>query len=626
MENLGYAGGQVEPGEKGTQAADSRSVASPMNSSITLQTISDDTKTTTSTRDKWGRDIEFMLSCIAYSVGFGNIWKFPYTALKHGGGAFLLPYLIVLFIVGRPIYYLEMILGQFSSRGCVKLYDLAPAMRGIGVAQTIAMFVVMTYYAPVLAITFRYFVASFSSTLPWSECNPSWANCVNSSFVGRLEPTNGTAVGLQSSAELYFLKEVIHKAPSLEDGLGMPDWKLALCLLFAWIVVATILIRGAKSTGKASYFLAIFPYVIIIILLLQTLMLDGAMQGILYFITPQWDKLLSIEVWYEAVTQCFFSLSVCYGGIIAYSSFNNFSNNVHRDAVIISWLDTFTSIVAGCIVFGVIGNLAYVSGQPDIQKLARDGAGLTFMTYPDAIAKFQFLPQLFAALFFLMLFIVGVGSNLGVTTSIITAIRDQRPQLRHWQVVLGTVTVGYFFGLLYLTPGGFDFLDVIDYYGAKYVTLTFAVLELATVAWIYGVDRICRDIRFMLGIETSFYWRVCWGLIAPAATLLILIFSFADFELQKVPMGYNVLGLFIYAIAVLQLPGWYCYAVWRRRSKQTESLRKAAHNALKPMDIWGPESDTVRLQYQTEEEQYQNSQPLERSTMQRIKKRMFNMG
>lgn len=76
---------------------------------------------------------------------------------------------------------------------------------GIGVAQTIAMFVVMTYYAPVLAITFRYFVASFSSTLPWSECNPGWANCVNSSFVGRLEPTNGTAVGLQSSAELYFL-------------------------------------------------------------------------------------------------------------------------------------------------------------------------------------------------------------------------------------------------------------------------------------------------------------------------------------------------------------------------------------------------------------------------------------
>lgn len=71
-----------------------------------------------------------MLSCIAYSVGFGNIWKFPYTALENGGGAFLIPYLVVLFLIGRPIYYLEMVMGQFCSRGCVKIYDMAPIMRG----------------------------------------------------------------------------------------------------------------------------------------------------------------------------------------------------------------------------------------------------------------------------------------------------------------------------------------------------------------------------------------------------------------------------------------------------------------------------------------------------------------
>uniref|UniRef100_A0A182IQ75 Transporter n=1 Tax=Anopheles atroparvus TaxID=41427 RepID=A0A182IQ75_ANOAO len=594
-----------------------------MNSTETLETDSDVKNITASTRGKWGRDIEFMLSCIAYSVGFGNIWKFPYTALENGGGAFLLPYLIVLFIVGRPIYYLEMVLGQFSSRGVVKLYDLAPAMRGIGVAQSIGMFVVLTYYAPVLAIAFRYFVASLSTTLPWSTCDPSWENCVNSSFVGQLNVSN-TSSPVQSSAELYYLKTITNKA-SLEDGLGMPDWKLALCLLFSWVVVATILMRGAKSTGKASYFLAIFPYVIILILLAQILMLDGAMTGIMYFLTPQWDKLLTTKVWYEAVNQCFFSLSVCYGGIVAYSSFNNFRNNVHRDAVIISWLDTFTSIIAGCIVFGVLGNLAHVTGQPDIQKLAAEGAGLTFMTYPDAIAKFQFLPQVFAALFFLMLFIVGVGSNLGVTTSIITAIRDQRPDIKHWHVVLGTVIIGYLLGLVYVTPGGMDFLGVIDEFGAKYVTLTFAVLELATIAWIYGVDRICRDIKFMLRIETSFYWRICWGLIAPVATLLILIFSIWTFKMPAVPVQYNVLGMSIYGLAVLQLPLWYIYAMCRRRSGQVESLRKAARNALEPLPVWGPEDDSTRMQYQLEEEQYQKTHQVDSGLVQRIKKRMFNM-
>lgn len=81
-------------------------------------------------RDNWGNDIEFLMSCIAMSVGLGNVWRFPFTALENGGGAFLIPYLIVLAIVGRPIYYLEMVVGQFSSRGSAKVYDLCPAMRG----------------------------------------------------------------------------------------------------------------------------------------------------------------------------------------------------------------------------------------------------------------------------------------------------------------------------------------------------------------------------------------------------------------------------------------------------------------------------------------------------------------
>lgn len=81
-------------------------------------------------RDNWGSDIEFLMSCIAMSVGLGNVWRFPFAALQNGGGAFLIPYLIVLVVVGRPIYYLEMIVGQFSSRGSIKVYDLCPALRG----------------------------------------------------------------------------------------------------------------------------------------------------------------------------------------------------------------------------------------------------------------------------------------------------------------------------------------------------------------------------------------------------------------------------------------------------------------------------------------------------------------
>ncbi|XP_058456380.1 sodium-dependent nutrient amino acid transporter 1-like [Malaya genurostris] len=581
------------------------------------------TGSSTPVRDKWGKDVEFMLSCIAYSVGFGNVWKFPYTALKNGGGAFLIPYLVVLFIVGRPIYYLEMVIGQFASRGVVKVYDLSPAMRGIGVGQSVAMFVVMTYYTPILAITLRYLVASFSAELPWAKCDPSWTNCVDSANVGKVESTNSTTPP-KASAELYFTITVMHKNESLYDGVGVPDWKLILCLTFSWLCVATILIKGIKSSGKASYFLAIFPYVIIIILLVHACTLKGSFDGILYFLTPQWDQLLNVTVWYEAVTQCFFSLSVCFGGIIAYSSFNNFTNDVYKVAMIISWLDTLTSIIAGCIVFGVIGNLAFVTEQDDIQKVVQSGAGLTFMTYPNAIAKFELLPQLFSALFFLMLFVVGLGSNLGVTTSIVTAIRDQCPWLKNWQIVSVVSVVGFSFGLIYLTPGGLDLLDILDYYGAKYVTLTLAVCELVTLAWIYGVDRLCRDIKFMLRRRTSWFWKICWGIVTPLVTMLILLLSFFEYEAFSVPSGYNVLGWGIYILAILQLPGWALYAAWRLKTKSSLSLFDSLKKSFRPLPEWGPELKPIRIRYLEEEARYKATVPQDQTVLDSIKRKLFS--
>lgn len=121
----------------------------------------------------------------------------------------------------------------------------------------------------------------------------------------------------------------MHRAP-LAEGIGLPDLDLTICLLISWLIVASILIKGIRSTGKAAYFLALFPYVIILILFIHSCTLEGAWKGIMFFLTPKWDQIFTARVWMEAVTQCFFSLSICFGGIIAYSSFNNFSNNVYR--------------------------------------------------------------------------------------------------------------------------------------------------------------------------------------------------------------------------------------------------------------------------------------------------------
>jgi len=133
-----------------------------------------------------------------------------------------------------------------------------------------------------------------------------------------------------SASGMIRRRVVLHEKENIDDGIGWPNWQLALCLFGSWTAICVVVFQGVKSSGKFSYFLAIFPYVVLISLLIRAVTLDGAIDGILYFITPKWSKLLEPTVWYAAVTQCFFSLSVCFGSIITYSSHNNFKYNIYR--------------------------------------------------------------------------------------------------------------------------------------------------------------------------------------------------------------------------------------------------------------------------------------------------------
>ncbi|KAH8410271.1 hypothetical protein KR009_010481 [Drosophila setifemur] len=564
-------------------------------------------------RATWGKGVEFLMSCIAMSVGLGNVWRFPFTALDNGGGAFLIPYLIVLFLIGKPIYYLEMVIGQFSSRGSVKVFDLCPAMKGVGIGQVISISLVTTYYVGIMGITLRYLFDSFRSPLPWSECREEWqSTCVASSQgnTSRMTSLGMDMERLQSqrqsqpvaSAELYFLKEVLHEKPNIEDGIGMPNWELVLGLFIAWACVFFIIRRGVKSSGKASYFLAIFPYVVMGVLLVRAVSLPGSIDGIYYFIRPQWGKILDPKVWYAAVTQCFYSLSVCFGNIIMYASYNKFGHNVHRDAMIVTSLDTVTSLLAGCTIFGILGHLAHEIGTDDIGTVVKGGAGLAFISYPDAIAKFKNLPQIFSVLFFLMLFVLGIGSNIAMTSCSVTAIRDRFPNFKQWQCSLLIAVVSFIIGLIYVTPGGQYMLTLVDFFGASMIALVLGIAELYTIGWIYGTDRLCKDIEFMLGMKVGLYWRLCWSIITPLIMTIILVYFYATYQ----PLTYNNIvypswayniGWTITAFGILQLPIWMVVAIVRDPGR---TLGAKIRGAFTPKKNWGPMDPLLREQYHKE--------------------------
>ncbi|XP_014092924.1 sodium-dependent nutrient amino acid transporter 1 isoform X2 [Bactrocera oleae] len=570
-------------------------------------------------RATWGKGVEFLFSCIAMSVGLGNVWRFPFTALDNGGGAFLIPYLIVLFLIGKPIYYLEMAIGQFSSSGSVKVFNLCPAMKGIGLGQAFMVYLLATYYESICALIAYYLVQSFRDPLPWSYCRPEWgSNCIDSAprswldgakFIDTVRTANWSLVYINltrdnnkriiSSSELYFVKDVLREKDNIDDGIGLPNWELVLGLLVSWTTIFLVIRRGVKSSGKASYFLALFPYVIMAVLLVRAVTLPGSADGIIYFIKPDWSKILDPKVWYAAVTQCFYSLSVCFGNIIMYASYNKFDHNIHRDAMIVTTLDTFTSLISGFTIFGILGNLAYEIGTDDIGTVVKGGTGLAFISYPDAIAKFKTLPQIFSVLFFLMLFILGIGSNIAMTSCTVTAIRDSFPHVKQWHCALAISVISFFIGLAYVTPGGQFILTLVDFYGASMIALILGILELYVLGWVYGVDRLCKDIEFMIGHRVGNYWRWCWAFITPSIMTLILIYFYATYESLtynnvQYPNWAYALGWTITALGVLQVPIWAIVAIIRQPG---ESLTEKVYGAFRPVGNWGPSDPLLREQY-----------------------------
>ena len=194
-----------------------------------------------------------------------------------------------------------------------------------------------------------------------------------------------------------------------------------------------------------------------------------------------------------------------------------------------------TSVLSGVIIFGILGNLAYERGTTDIKSVVKGGAGLAFISYPDAIAKFQFLPQFFSCVFFIMLFVLGIGSIVVMAGIIITVINDQFVKWKKPFIVCGTAFVCYLIGLIYITPGGQYILNLVDFYGASFIAFFLAIVEILAVSWIYGTKRFCQDIEFMLGLKTAPYWRICWSFLTPLFMAVILGYTIFTLE----PITYN---------------------------------------------------------------------------------------
>ena len=472
---------------------------------------------------------------------------------------------------------------------------MVPGVRGVGYGQVIGTASVVSYYCCLIALSLHYMVSSCQAVLPWTVCHPSLGQdavlCVAAESNNTLNPDNLTKI---SAAEQYFKQGVLKAKDDISDGIGLPDLQLTACLAGCWVLLFFTLWKGVASSGKVAYFTAIFPYIVLITLLVRGLTLEGSMEGIMFYITPKWSELLNLKVWYAAVTQSFFSLSTGFGALITYSSYNDFRHNSYRDALIISIADTLTSLLAGFVIFSILGNLAHELGVP-VSDVVDSGPGLAFVSYPSALAKFDFLPQLFSVLFFLMLVTLGLGSATGLTSGIIAVVADLNPRWNKTVITAIICIAGFAIGLVYVTPGGQAILELVDFFGGGFIIFVLAMIEVLAVSWIYGLKRFTSDIKFMLNISVGIYWKFCWGFFIPVALLGIFIYFLVSYEPltyqgQLYPVQAEYAGYVLTILAVMQVPLWFLHSLCAGENK-------GCQGAFRPNSDWGPAKHSVKMEW-----------------------------
>lgn len=562
-------------------------------------------------RATWGGQLEFLLTCIGYAVGLGNVWRFPYLCYKNGGGAFLIPYILMLTFIGLPLFYMELSFGQFASLGPVTIWRLNPMFKGLGYAMVLSTWMISLYYTVIISHTIHYMFSSMTSVLPWDSCGNYWnKNCLASNYtkiVTAATTTMGsvtTTVGTVSStiaanipktpSEEYYENYVLGQTSGIND-IGTMNWRLALALLLAWTIVYFSLIKGVQSLGKVVYFTAIFPYVMLTILLIRGVTLEGAGEGIKFYLTPKWEMLADPRVWSDAATQIFYSLSTCSGGMIAMSSFNKFHNNIYRDSLLVALINCGTSIFAGFVIFSILGFMAHEKGV-SVEDVAAGGPGLAFIVYPEALARMPAVAPMWSIFFFLMMATLGFGSLFSMVETVATTFLDEFPLYLSTSkskllVRTAIVVISFLLGLPMVGGSGIYLLNLIDYSLSGFPLLLIGLLECVAIVWVYGYDEFASDIAMMIGHRPNIYWKACWVVISPILIIVIILLNVIYYKPPSLdttdgtyyyPGWADALGWMMALLIMLIIPVWMLWKFCRNGGFQ---LWKEQN---RPLPEWGP--------------------------------------
>ncbi|KAK5918257.1 hypothetical protein CgunFtcFv8_003036 [Champsocephalus gunnari] len=510
---------------------------------------------------------------------------------RNGGGVFFIPYFLFMFTCGIPLFFLETALGQYTSQGSITCWrKMCPLFQGMGYASHLIILFSATSYIVIIAWAFFYLFSSFSADLPWATCGHEWntESCLDPSH-----PNVSLSMASRLNTTLPVMEFWQHRVLKISSGIedvGSLRWELVFCLILTWVLCYFCVWKGIKSTGKAAYFTATFPFIMLFVLLIRGVTLPGAMDGIIYYLYPDISRLSDPQVWMDAGTQIFFSYAIGLGFLTSLGSYNTFNNDCYKDCFYLCLLNSATSIVSGFAIFSILGFMTNEQGV-DISEVAQSGPGLAFIVYPRAVAMMP-MPQVWSVCFFLMIILLGLDSQFVGLECLMTSLTDLFPALRRGYrrelVLLAICSTCCIMGLSLVTEGGMYLLQLLDHHVCSGTTLLLlSFCQSVSIAWVYGADRFYGNITDMIGYRPFPLMKYCWRYITPLFCFGTFIFSIVKYTPLRFnntyvyPFWANILGWFIASVSLSLIPLFMLYKMMHEKGP----LRQRFLNLCKPMDL-----------------------------------------
>jgi len=457
-------------------------------------------------REQWNSQLGFLLAAVGSAVGLGNIWRFSYLAYQHGGGAFLVPYLVALVTAGVPLLILEYAVGHERIGSAPLAYaKINRRWEWLGWwAVTFVMFGIVLYYTVIIAWCVNFFVLSF---------NLGWGNDPNR----------------------YFFKDFLRVSSSPSD-LGSIRTPILFALIAVWVLAWAIVYRGiTRGIELANKVMMPLLLVLTLILVAWAVTLPGAAAGLKAYVEPDFSRLNDPQVWIDAYSQIFFTLSLGFGIMIAYASYLPDKANITGTAVLTAVINSGYSLLAGTAVFAVLGFMASSQGKP-ISDVVSQSIGLAFVAYPKAISM---MPggNIFGALFFLCLVVAGLSSAISIMEAFISAVVDKFG-FRRKPLVTMVSFLGFLGSIIFTTQAGLLWLDIVDHFITHYGLVVVGILECIVVGWMFRLPMLRRHVNRISSIPLGPWWDFLIKVFVPLILAVILAGDLIH-EVQKPYGGYT---------------------------------------------------------------------------------------